>query len=216
MSLMRACCFLGLLGLAGFSASDARAQQIYRIEGPDGRVTFSDKPPLEPSARATAAPVAPPAGAIGDSALPFELRQVASRYPVILYAGPACGPCVTGRSLLTGRGIPFTEKTVATNEDIDALGRMTGVPTLPVLTIGEQQLKGYSEVEWGKFLDAAGYPKTSQLPAGYSGPPATPLVAAHQPQAPARPRPTPERPQVASPSPETESAPADNPTGIRF
>ena len=215
MSLMRTCCFLGLLGLAVFGANDAPAQQIYRIVGPDGKVTFSDKPPLEPNAKASAAAVAPAAGGSGDSALPFELRQVTSRYPVTLYSGPACGPCVTGRSLLTSRGIPFTEKTVTTKDDIDALGRLTGVPALPVLTIGQQQLKGYSEVEWVKFLDAAGYPKSSILPPGYAGPPATPLVVAQQP-APARAKPAPEPPEPASAPPQTQEAPADNPTGIKF
>ena len=204
MFLMRTCCFLGLLGLAilaGFSPTDARAQQIYRIVGPDGRMTFSDKPPLDPNARASAASVAPAAPSTGDSALPFELRQVASRYPVMFYSGPGCAPCTAGRAMLTSRGIPFTEKTITTNEDIDSLRRITGIPTLPVLTIGEQQFQGYSEVEWVKFLDAAGYPKTSQLPAGYTTPPATPLVVAQQPQVPAgQPAPAP----AASPTPATE------------
>lgn len=215
MFLLRTCCFLGLMGLSVFGAIDAPAQQIYRIVGPDGKLTFSDKPPLEPSAKATAATPSPAAGGSGDSALPFELRQVASRYPVTLYSGPACGPCVAGRSLLAVRGVPFTEKTVTTNEDIDALGRLTGVPTLPVLTIGQQQLKGFSEVEWVKFLDAAGYPTYSQLPPGYAGPPATPLVVAQQP-APTRAKPAPEPPQPGTALPESREAPADNPTGIRF
>jgi glutaredoxin len=210
---LRTCCFIGLLGLAtigALSPGDARAQQIYRIVGPDGQVTFSDKPPLEPSARATAAPSVPLAAGSADSALPFELRQVASRYPVLLYTGPACPPCGAGRSMLSNRGIPFTEKTVTTNEDIDALSRLAGVPTLPVLAIGTQQLKGYSEVEWAQFLDAAGYPKTSQLPAGYRTPPATPLVVAQEPQAPARP--TTATPADSPPPP----APAEDPSGIRF
>jgi glutaredoxin len=216
---LRTCCFIGLLGLAtlvGLRPGDARAQQVYRIVGPDGRVTFSDKPPLDPNARATAEPVVPPATGTGtgDSALPFELRQVTSRYPVLLYTGPGCAPCGAGRAMLSNRGIPFTEKTVTTNDDIDALSRLAGAPTLPTLTIGAQQLKGYSEVEWTQFLDAAGYPKTSQLPAGYHTPPATPLVVAHEPPAPARPSPTAQRAPVASPAPET--APADNPAGIRF
>jgi hypothetical protein len=89
MSLMRTCCFLGLLGWTVFGASDAPAQQIYRIVGPDGRVTFSDKPPLEPSAKATAAAVASATGGSGDSVLPFELRQVASRR--VVHASPG-GP----------------------------------------------------------------------------------------------------------------------------
>lgn len=212
---LRTCCFVVLLGLATvgcFSPGDARAQQIYRFVGPDGRMTFSDKPPLEPNARATVAPVVPLGAGTGDSALPFELRQVASRYPVLLYTGPGCAPCGAGRSMLSNRGIPFTEKTVTTNEDIDALGRLAGVPSLPTLTIGAQQLKGYSEVEWTQFLDAAGYPKTSQLPAGYHTPPATPLVVAQEPQVPARASAA----AAPAPSPTPAPAPADNPSGIRF
>lgn len=214
---LRTCCFIGLLGLAtigALSPGDARAQQIYRIVGPDGRVTFSDKPPLEPSARATAAPSVPAPAGSADSALPFELRQVASRYPVLLYTGPGCAPCGAGRAMLSNRGIPFTEKTVTTNEDIDALSRLAGVPSLPTLTIGAQQLKGYSEVEWTQFLDAAGYPKTSQLPAGYRTPPATPLVVAQEPQAPARASAAAQRAPAASPAP--SPAPAEDPSGIRF
>jgi glutaredoxin len=215
MSLFRTACLFGLLGLAIFGATDASAQQIYRIVGPDGKVTFSDKPPLDPNARPSALAAAPQGGGAGNSALPFELREAANRFPVVLYTGPQCGPCGTGRSLLITRGIPFTEKTVTTNEDIGALGRLTGAPTLPVLTIGEQQLKGYSEVEWARFLDAAGYPKNSLLPPGYAGPPPTPLVAVQRAQP--TPKAAPDQSAGASAQPETATAPeGDNPAGIRF
>jgi len=203
----------GLMAVAAFSSSDANAQQIFRIVGPDGRITFSDKAPLEANARASTATAMPmPSAAADNSALPFELRQAASRYPVTLYTGPGCAPCVSGRTLLSGRGIPFTEKTVTTNEDIDALKRLAGAPSLPFLTIGGQQLKGFSEIEWVQFLDAAGYPKSSQLPSSYSPPPATALVTAQQPQSPVQP--APEAPRAAAPAP--VAAPADNPAGIRF
>jgi glutaredoxin len=205
---------MGLLAGAGFSSSDAKAQQIYRIMGPDGRVTFSDKPPLESSAKAKAAPVVMMSGAGTPTAsLPFEVRQAATRYPVTLYTAPGCGPCGVGRAMLSGRGIPFAEKTVTTNEDIEALKRLGG-GSLPFLTIGGQQIKGYSEVEWGQFLDAAGYPKTSQLPANYSQAAATPLVAAQEPQRAARPAAQPERTEARGPVAPPE--PVENPTGIRF
>jgi hypothetical protein len=114
--------------------------------------------------------------------------------------------------MLMSRGIPFTEKSVTTKDDVDALRRLAGgSPALPFLTIGGQQLKGYSESEWTQFLDAAGYPKTSQLPPAYVPPPATPLVAAQEPRV-QRPAPTP--PAAAAQAP--TQAPADNPTGIRF
>jgi glutaredoxin len=207
----RALGLMGLLAAAGFSGNDANAQQIYRIVGADGRVTFSDKAPVE-SAKATAAPVVPLGSRPQTANLPFELREPASRYPVTLYTAPNCGPCGTGRALLSSRGIPFSEKTVSTNEDIEALKRL-GATSVPFLTIGGQQIKGFAEVEWVQFLDAAGYPKTSQLPAGYSQPPATPLVATQQPQAPERAPAAPATARAAAPA----AAPAaDNPAGIRF
>jgi len=208
----------GLSGLlaAGLGAP-LHAQQVYRIVGPDGRVTFSDKPPED--AKAAVKPVTPGgtaagAAAGGGAALPFELRNVATRYPVTLYTGGNCVPCGTGRAFLSARGIPFSERTITTNDDVDALTRLSGSAGLPLLTIGGQQLKGYSEAEWSQFLDAAGYPKTSQLPPGYRGAPATPLVAV---QAPAiRPAPAAAAPTAAAqPAPAPGPTP-DNPAGIRF
>lgn len=209
----------GLMGLlAGMLAghSDASAQQIFRILGPDGRVTFSDQQPLETSTNAKATPVVgvpftrpSPTG----GTLPFELRQVANRYPVTLYAAPNCAPCATGRAMLSRRGIPFAEKIVASNEDIEALTRIAGAASLPFLTIGGQQIKGYSDTEWNQFLDAAGYPPTSRLPANYKGAPASPLVDAQaaQPVAAASP-PVAEPTTLREP---TEVLPP-NPSGIRF
>jgi glutaredoxin len=162
------------------SAGAVQAQTLYRNVGPDGRVTFSDVPP--PAGAATAAGVgsgAAPASA--GVALPYDLQQVVNRYPVTLYTGDACGPCGSGRILLTARGIPFTERTVTTPEDAAALQRMSGDTSLPFITIGGQQIKGYADTEWTQFLDAAGYPKTSQLPPGYRASAPTPFVAVQRP-----------------------------------
>ena len=193
---------------------DASAQQIYRIVTPDGRVTFSDRPPADAAARpASASPAAPGGQAASDpGSLPFELRQAATAYPVTLYTGPECPPCQSARAMLSTRGIPFTEKTVTTNEDIEALRRLAGSPTLPVATIGGQQLRGYSQQEWAQYLDAAGYPQTSQLPPGFRRPPAAPMVAVM----PARPASTP-RPATAS-APPVPPLPPTTPYngGIRF
>ncbi|MBI5277914.1 MAG: glutaredoxin family protein [Burkholderiales bacterium] len=196
----------------------AGAQQIYRIVGPDGRVTFSDRPPPDAAGRATMAPVVTlQGGDAANAALPFELRTATSKYPVTLYSRPGCNPCDAGRRYLVARGIPYAERTITSNEDIEALQRLTGTPTLPMVTIGVQQLKGFSEVEWAQFLDAAGYPRTSMLPATYRQPPAAPLVAAASaappPAAPGATA-TDTPPAAQSPSPSGQ-APA-NPAGIQF
>lgn len=210
--------------LAGGLLHAAHAQQVFRIVGPDGRVTFSDKPPPETRGGGAGASLAPQTGAGpapssgGNAALPFALRGVAQKYPVTIYTGPNCAPCGSARSLLLGRGVPFNEKTVTTNEDLDALQRLSGGLSLLVASIGGQQLKGYSEIEWSQYLDAAGYPKTSQLPGTYRNPAPSPMVAvqavAPRPAQAAEPAPAPEPPPpVFAPAP--GPAPS-NPAGIRF
>ncbi|MEN9539050.1 MAG: hypothetical protein RLZZ126_1285 [Pseudomonadota bacterium] len=209
--------FLTVFSVAacGYSATISVAQQVFRIVGPDGRVTFSDKPPATPDAKSAAVvPGARRDGASGNAALPFELRSVVAKYPVTLYTAASCGPCTAGRSMLQSRGIPFSERTVTTQEDADALQRLAGENALPLLTIGSQKLKGFSDADWGQYLDVAGYPQSSRLPAGFRNPPPAPLVVVQRQepataqaaeQATAAPIP------VAVPRPETP-----NPAGIRF
>lgn len=203
-------------GVLLLTAGQAQAQTIYRVVGADGKVTFSDQPPAA-SAKATATAAAGTSmGANAGAALPFALRQVVSQYPVTLYSADNCAPCNAGRALLSTRGIPFTEKTVNSAEDAQALQRISGESSLPFLTIGGQQIKGYSDSEWTQFLNAAGYPQSSALPASYRNPAATPLVAVQKAGTPA---PT-GAARVVPPAPAQPSAPAPdpsaNPAGIKF
>jgi len=208
---------LALLALASFGAS---AQTVYRIVGPDGKVSFSDQPP--PPATAGKASVstgnarAAASGGVG-AGLPYDLQQVVRRFPVTLYTAPDCAPCAAARNLLVSRGVPFTERTVSSNEDADALKRISGESNLPFGSIGGQQLKGFSDVEWTQYLDAAAYPKTSQLPPTYRAPAPSPLVAAKSLDAPAAQQPS----TSAAPAAQSDQQPSNsrsntNPAGIQF
>ncbi|QHI97179.1 DUF4124 domain-containing protein [Xylophilus rhododendri] len=195
------------------AAAGAQAQQVYRIVGPDGRVTFSDRPATSLADQApagTATPVDTPAASVNTAALPYELRQVVQRYPVTLYTSDGCAPCNDGRSLLRSRGVPFVEKTVTTAADSEALTRISGGTSIPFATIGAQALQGFSSAEWSQYLDLAGYPKQSQLPATYRAPPAAPLVTV------AAPRSASPAAAAGQPSRSAPSAPPRNPAGIQF
>ena len=200
---------IGLLLVASASA------QVYRSVGADGRVTFSDTPPATqatPSATRSATPAA-----ADDAALPYALRQTAQRYPVTLYTTTGCEPCASGRKLLSERGIPFTEKTINSNADIAALQQLTGADSLPALSIGQQQLKGFSQAEWTQYLNAAGYPAQSQLPARWHS--AAPAALAPQAAKPVAAAASASASAQASAATEPSVAPrptATNPAGIRF
>ena len=201
------------LGLVvGLVSLSALAQGVYRIVGPDGRVSFSDQP--QPSANARPVTGNTSGASASGAQLPFELRQISSRYPVTLYTSAECAPCNSGRNLLNARGIPYTEKTLSTAEDAEALKRLTGQASLPFLTIGSQQIKGYSDGEWTPVPGRCRLPQTigpCHLATRRAA--ATPLVAV---QAAAGPAPSaPAQQPAASTEPPVAPA-ASNPAGIRF
>ena len=99
----------------------------------------------------------------------------------------------------------------------DRLQKLSGQNSLPLLTIGAQQLPGFSDTQWGQYLDAAGYPRSNGLPSGYRHPPAQPMVA----QVTRAPAPAPAAPRAAPDEQPLPAAPPsgptpENPAGIKF
>lgn len=188
----------------------------FKVVSPDGRITYTDRPPSAEMGRAV--PMGGRDVAVAEvataSTLPLELRQVSTRFPVTLYSSPDCAPCESGRRLLQARGVPFVERGVANEDDAEAMNRITGGRSVPSLTIGTQALRGFSETDWHAYLDAAGYPRESRLPRGYQAPAAAPLVARKAELAEAAPgarAASAPQPAVLAPPP-----PPPAPTGIRF
>jgi glutaredoxin len=156
------------------------AWALYKVVGPDGRVTYTDRPPNAQTSdkvtpfRAGHAVAAPEAA--GASTTPAVLRQPVSRHPATLYTSDTCQACEGARLLLRQRGVPFSERRVSSDEDLRALVQIVGDRTLPALSLGQQLLKGFNDTDWHAYLDAAGYPKESRLPANWKPAPALSLA----------------------------------------
>lgn len=168
---------LALIALLAAAAAGPAAAQ-YRWVDADGRVNYGDRPPPDAKDVRSLGTTRPPPAAPA-SALPFELRRAIERAPVVLYTAPDCQPCAPAAALLRERGVPYAERTVTTNEDLQEFRRMTGGLRLPHVTVGNVSQNGFSQEIWQSLLDAAGYPKGSMLPRSYQW-------AAPQPLAPAK------------------------------
>jgi glutaredoxin len=215
MSSVRPAALAAFFAAMALTAGLAQAQ-VFRIVGPDGKVTFSDRPPPDPKATPTQSVNVGEGNVTPTANLPAELRSAVGRYPVTLYTTTNCAPCDSARSYLRQRGVPYTENTISTREDSAALERLSGSTNLPLMTLGGQQVPGFAEAEWSQYFDAAGYPKTSQLPPSYRNADPKPLVAAQAAPTPAR-RPAAQAPQPVQPPPPTADVPGPaNPAGIRF
>jgi glutaredoxin len=207
---------LPVLLLAAMAATSVFAQ--YKVVEPDGSITYTDRPqpttatrvtPLSPSDRTPRPSKNSPAG----NELPIELRQAAQRYPVMLYTAKDCPACDAGRRFLQSRGIPYSERVVTSEEDASAMERVAGGRSVPTLTIGAQPLRGLSESDWTAYLDVAGYPRESRLPANWPRPVATPVV---ERGAQASERVAPVQITPAAPAQPPPPDPVNNPTGVRF
>lgn len=196
-----------VLATTVLAALPALAQ--FKVVGPDGRITYTDRPPVGDTAKVAAFRAGGSGEVATNASLPQDLRQVASRYPVTLYTAADCAPCDAGRQLLAQRGIPYVEKRAASDEDHHALVRITGGNTIPVLTVGSQVLRGHNPNEWANYLDAAGYPQESRLPRGWKPPAATPLVAKTEA------KPPPPTTTASTRRPEDDT-PVASPQGFRF
>lgn len=142
------------------AAGCAQADGLYRWVDKDGKVHYGDVPADEATGiekKKFGSDHAP-----DNADLPYETRRASESFPVTLYVASNCAePCQQGRDLLNKRGIPFSEKSLQTRQEIDDFKRQTGSETTPTLAVGKSYLKGFQAEQWQSELNSAGYPKTA-------------------------------------------------------
>lgn len=174
---------LVLLAVAAMAAPVA-AQYKWRTA--EGTTVYSDVPPPSGarlmndwSNDADDRPVVATAGASAspNPELPYELKVVTGKFPVVLYTAPDCTPCSAARQHLSARGIPFSERTISTTADFEAFKtRGFSENSFPALTVGREKTVGFESGAYDRLLTAAGYPRSSKLPANYRQAAAEPMI----------------------------------------
>lgn len=195
-----------LAGLICMISTQFAHAQLYKWVGPDGKVTYSDTPPPKTASKVETKSLTGSGTSLAN--LPYELAQAARTAPVVLYTASKCPSCEAARKFLNERGIPFAEKTVTSNEDIDFLKKQSGGSQLPFLMIGRKKQIGFEAGAWGIDLTSSGYPETNKLPRGYANPAPEPAVAPKPPPSDNKPAPKQEQPRPA-PSDDKASSPSD-------
>ncbi|MET0349342.1 MAG: DUF4124 domain-containing protein, partial [Rhizobacter sp.] len=87
---------------ASAAALTMPAHALYKVVGPDGKVTYTDRPPVSKENKVES--VNTSTGAPSTAGLPYELRQTVQRFPVTLYTMASCGACDAARQQLRARG----------------------------------------------------------------------------------------------------------------
>ena len=151
------------------TALTAQAQTTYRwVDKATGQTVFSDHPPPP---GITAQSVTSGTTASDERQLPCATRQAMEKFPVTLYTAANCiDLCKQARDLLNGRGVPFTEKMLSTQENMaEASKRLGSEPAAPSVIVGTQSFKGLEASSWNNLLDLAGYPTSAPYGSKPSG-----------------------------------------------
>ncbi len=149
------------------AASLPASAQTYRWTDPvTGKTVISDNPPPPNAKKVSKAGEAP----VAADGLSFAARQAAEKFPVTLYTAPDClAECKNARELLNRRGVPFAEKMVQKQEDIEEIKQLVGDAFVPVFKVGRQSVRGFQAESYNNLLDLAGYPQTAAIGAKPSG-----------------------------------------------
>lgn len=150
---------LGTLALVLF-CTPVLAQTYRWVDPATGRTMYSDTPP---SGKATQVQKFAKTAGASKKEESFSTQQAAKNFPVRLYTGDDCALCGKAMEMLTKRGIPFEEKRIEKEADIDELKALVGEAFIPSLKVGKQHVRGFDHEAYDKLLDMAGYPKSSGI-----------------------------------------------------
>lgn len=141
----------------------AAQAQLYRWTDENGNVHYTDTQPPANAKNVQRKESARAGGAEASAAQhSYALQQAVKNFPVTIYTSKDCGkPCKEGLDFLKKRGVPYTEKVVATQDEIDELVKLAGAPRVPVMVVGVVVQKDFEEHAWNEALDTAGYPKAA-------------------------------------------------------
>ena len=155
-----------LLMLCLTLAATLAQAETYRWLDAGGRTVVSDTPPPGK----TKGVVKNSEKAEAGNNQSFATKKAAEAFPVTLYTSAECvDGCKQARDLLNGRGVPFTEKMLQTQAEIDELKQLVGDAAVPALKVGNQRFRGFEAAAYDNLLDLAGYPKTAAYGSKPSG-----------------------------------------------
>ena len=145
-----------LLACGGGLAGQAWAQTLYKSQGVDGRVVYSDKPPvvgrLEKTMKFDNLPRTPlPAAA---AAQLQQLQQAQKVRPpttpsppvssAVLYLAAWCGYCTKARAYLASKGIAYRDVDIDSRDGMAAFAQVGGGTGVPLLVAAGHTVRGFS------------------------------------------------------------------------
>lgn len=160
VSLSAACALIAAIALP------ASADTVYKVVGPDGVVTYSDKPPSDRTRTDTLEFRNLPSSPLPAEVLRFreqleksaQGRITAARAPragdVALFTANWCGHCKRAKAHLAAAQITYTEYDIENVDGMRAFIGAGGTGGVPLLVAGDKRVQGYSLAAYERLAAA--------------------------------------------------------------
>ncbi|MDH5649080.1 MAG: glutaredoxin family protein [Gammaproteobacteria bacterium] len=144
-----------------FFVVPAYADRLYKWVDEFGNVTYQRQPPPEDEASQVEEKNIRTSSDETAGGLEATVRNY--KFPVTLYSSNKCASCGLARDYFNKNRIPFKEKNVEGNHDYaEELTRVSGEFSVPVITIADKVIRGYSRVSLEDELARVGYIKKAE------------------------------------------------------
>ena len=154
--------FIGALMF--LSATASHAETLYKVVGTDGKITYTDRPPVDGKSTALKF-VDAPTSPLPESVLKYqaelrksmqgrlsEAKKTDSSGATTLFMATWCGYCTRAKAYLNAKGIRYQEVDIDTAEGARAFVDAGGSGGVPLLLIAGQRARGFSEASYDKLF----------------------------------------------------------------
>jgi glutaredoxin len=136
------------------------AQTLYKSIDSEGKVIYSDRPPVEGRLEKTLNFEDQPGSALppATSAYVEQLRRSGLAPPqvatagIVLYSATWCGFCKRAKAYLAGKGIKYRDFDIDTRDGMNAFAQAGGGKGVPLLIAGGRRVQGFSPAAYNAFF----------------------------------------------------------------
>ena len=152
--------------LALFSTGWVQAEALYKVVGPDGKITYTDQPPADPKTATTMQITSAPSTPLPDAVLKYQAElqksmqgrlasaKVADSGPPALFSAAWCGYCTQAKAYLAAKSIRNREYDIDTEDGARAYVEAGGKKGIPLLVSGSKRQQGFSPASYDSFFAA--------------------------------------------------------------
>lgn len=140
-------------------AGAVHAETVYKVVGPDGKTSYTDRPPADGKSATTLEFADAPSSPLPESVLKYQaelLRSMKSRgtpgapdATPTLYSAKWCGYCKKAKAWLAAKNINYREYDIDTPDGARAYFEAGGKRGVPLLLVDGKRLQGFNADSYG-------------------------------------------------------------------